>query len=227
MKIKVQKFSKTVNPFSGISFVNNIFNQVGMSHLIDNELGDRVELFGYQYSDIIRNLTNVFLCGGDCIEDISGNLGKHLKSIPNNCVPSPDTLSRGIVELSTENTAYTSESGKSYDFNINKKLNLLNIKSLKLTKQLMEGENYDFDYDNQIVANKKWDAKKTYKKNTGYCPGIATIGDKVVYVENKDGNANVKFKQSQTLERAYGVLSSEGIKVNRSRIFVLYQGKQE
>lgn len=218
MKIKVQKFSKTVNPFSGISFVNNIFNQVGMSHLIDNELGDRVELFGYQYSDIIRNLTNVFLCGGDCIEDISGNLGKHLKSIPNNCVPSPDTLSRGIVELSTENTAYTSESGKSYDFNINKKLNLLNIKSLKLTKQLMEGENYDFDYDNQIVANKKWDAKKTYKKNTGYCPGIATIGDKVVYVENRDGNANVKFKQSQTLERAYGVLSSEGIKINRSRM---------
>ena len=56
MKIKVQKFSKTVNPFSGISFANNIFNQVGMSHLIDNELGDRVELFGYQYSDIIRNL---------------------------------------------------------------------------------------------------------------------------------------------------------------------------
>jgi hypothetical protein len=40
MKIKVQKFSKTVNPFSGISFANNIFNQVGMSHLIDNELGD-------------------------------------------------------------------------------------------------------------------------------------------------------------------------------------------
>lgn len=46
MKIKVQKFSKTVNPFLGISFANNTFDQVGMSQLIDNELGDRVKLFG-------------------------------------------------------------------------------------------------------------------------------------------------------------------------------------
>jgi hypothetical protein len=218
MKINVQKFSKTVNPFSGISFVNNTFDQVGMSQLIDSEMGDRVQLFGYQYSDIIRNLTNVFLCGGDCIEDISGNLGKHLKTIPNNNVPSPDTVSRGLRELSSENTAYTSDSGRSYNFNVNKKLNLLNIKSLKLTKQLTETESYDFDYDNQIVANKKYDAEKTYKKNKGYFPGIATIGENVVYVENRDGNANVKFKQAETLNRAYELLSSEGININRSRM---------
>ncbi|MDY6994626.1 MAG: IS1380 family transposase [Pseudomonadota bacterium] len=218
MKINVQKFSKTVNPFSGISFVNNAFDQIGVNQLIDSELGDRVQLFGYQYSDIIRNLANVFLCGGDCIEDISGNLGNHLKSIPNNNVPSPDTVSRGIRELSTENTAYTSDSGKSYNFNTNKKLNLLNIKLLKLTRQLTESEDYDFDYDNQIVANKKYDAEKTYKKNKGYFPGIATIGDKVVYIENRDGNANVKFKQAETLKRAYGLLSSEGININRSRM---------
>jgi hypothetical protein len=67
MAIKVQKFSDTVNPFSGISFVNDNFNKIGMSQLIDNELGSRVELFGFKYSDIFRNLTNVFLSGGDCI----------------------------------------------------------------------------------------------------------------------------------------------------------------
>lgn len=218
MAIKVQKFSDTVNPFSGISFVNDSFNKIGMSQLIDNELGSRVELFGFKYSDIFRNLTNVFLSGGDCIEDISGNLGEHLKSIPNNIVPSPDTVLRGIKELSSDNISYTSESEISYDFNINLRLNRLNIKALKLTKQLESGHSYDFDYDNQILANNKYDAKKTYKKNKGYFPGIATINDKIVYVENRDGNANVKFKQADTLTRAYELLFSENITINRSRM---------
>jgi len=31
------------------------------------------------------------------------------------------------------------------------------------------------------------------QKNTGYFHGIATIGNKIVGVENRDGNANVKF----------------------------------
>lgn len=218
MAIKVQKFSDTVNPFSGISFVNDNFNKIGMSQLIDNELGSRVGLFGFKYSDILRNLTNVFLSGGDCIEDISGNLGEHLKSIPNNRVPSPDTVLRGIKELSCNNISYTSESDISYNFNINLRLNRLNIKALKLTKQLESGHSYDFDYDNQILANNKYDAKKTYKKNKGYFPGIATINDKIVYIENRDGNANVKFKQADTLTRAYELLFSENITINRSRM---------
>ena len=216
--MKVQNFKKTINPFSGISFVNNEFNKIGLSELIDKELGMRVKTIGYQYSEIIRNLTNVYLSGGDCIEDISGNLGEHLKSIPYNNVPSPDTVLRAINELSTENTVYTSSNLNSYDFNINIKLNKLNIKALKQTKQLKSGKFYDFDYDNQILANNKYDAKRTYKKNKGYFPGIATIGNKIVYVENRAGNANVKIGQAETLTRAYELLLSEGIKINRSRM---------
>ncbi len=216
--MKVQNFKATINPFSGISFANNSFNRVGLSELIDRELGMRVETVGYQYSEIIRNLSNVFLSGGDCIEDISGNLGGHLKSIPGNNVPSPDTVLRGINELSTENIIYTSSKQNTYEFNINTKLNRLNIKTLKQTGQLKEGSFYDFDYDNQILANNKYDAKHTYKKNKGYFPGIATIGDKIVYVENRDGNANVKIGQAETLTRAYELLKSENIKINRSRM---------
>jgi len=216
--MKVQNFKKTINPFSGISFVNNEFNKIGLSELIDKELGMRVKTIGYQYSEIIRNLTNVYLSGGDCIEDISGNLGEHLKSIPYNNVPSPDTVLRAINELSTENTVYTSSNLNSYDFNINIKLNKLNIKALKQIKQLKSGKFYDFDYDNQILANNKYDAKRTYKKNKGYFPGIATIGNKIVYVENRAGNANVKIGQAETLTRAYELLLSEGIKINRSRM---------
>lgn len=216
--MKVQKINKTISPFAGISFVNDYFEKTGLSQLIDNELGSRVKLFGYQYSDIIKNLTNVFLSGGDCVEDIGAHLGEHLKTIPCNNVPSPDTVLRGIKELSTENTVYISESGISYNFNINKKANKLNIKSLILTNQLTPGKYYDYDYDNQITENNKYDAKRTYKKNKGYLPGVATIENKIVYVENRDGNANVKFKQAETLQRSYELLLEEGININRSRM---------
>jgi hypothetical protein len=216
--MKIQNFKTTVNPFSGNSLVNHYFNKSGMSQLVDNELGVRVKHSGYQYSEIFRNLTNVFLSGGDAIEDINTHFREHLKSIPGNNVPSADTVLRAFKELTTKNTVYTSDSGLSYNFNINDKLNRLNIKSLKLTKQLKAGECYDFDYDNQINANNKWDAKKTYKKNKGYFPGIATIGNNIVGIENRDGNANVKFKQEDTLERFYSQLESEGISVNRSRM---------
>ena len=216
--MKVQKITNTVSPFAGISFVNYHFNNAGVTQLIDTELGDRVKLFGFQYGEIIRNLNNVFLGGGDCIEDISTHLGDHLKVIPGNNVPSPDTVLRSIQELSTINTSFTSKADISYDFNINNKLNRLNIKTLIHTKQLYAGNEYDFDYDNQVLANKKYDAKRTYKKNKGYVPGIATIDDKIVYVENRDGNSNVKFEQAGTLERAYELLLSENIRVNRSRM---------
>jgi hypothetical protein len=125
---------------------------------------------------------------------------------------------RGIKELSVANTTVVSDRGQTYNFNINEKLNELNIKSLLLTKQLESGELYDFDYDNQIIVHDKYDAKPTYKKTKGYFPGIATISNKIVYIENRDGNANVKTDQAETLSRSYGLLEKYGLKINRSRM---------
>jgi len=216
--MKLQKPSTNVSPFSGISFVHYEFVKVGMSHLIDTELRSRVKTVGYSYSDIIKNYVNVHYCGGSCAEDIQTHLGEHLKSIPDNSVPSADTLLRGIKELAIPNKTYTSKQGKSYDFNVNTKLNRLNIKSLLLTNQLTSGTYYDFDYDNQIIATEKHDTNRTYKHCNGYFPGVATIDNMVVYIENRDGNANVKFEQESTLSRAYNLLSKNGIKINRSRM---------
>jgi len=216
--MKIQKKSSTVSPFSGIAFVNNEFEKSGLSQLIDKELGYRQSTKGYKYSNVIKNLSNVFYCGGDCAEDIQTHVGKDLKSIPHNVVSSADTVLRVVKELATDNSTYVSQQGKSYSFNINNKLNDLNIKSLLLTRQLNAGEGYDFDYDNQIIQTDKYDTKLTYKKVNGYCPGIATIGDKIVYIENRDGNANVKFEQAATLTRAYKLLNDNDIKVNRSRM---------
>lgn len=109
--MKIQNFKTSVNPFSGNSLVNHHFNKSGISQLIDNELGVRVKYAGFQYSEIFRNLTNIFLSGGDVIEDINTHFGEHLKSIPGNNVPCTDTVLRALKELTTKNTTYTSDSG--------------------------------------------------------------------------------------------------------------------
>ncbi len=96
--MNIQKLNSSVSPFAGISFANHSFNKSGISQLIDNELGRRVRTSGFDYSEILRNLSNVFLSGGGVIEDISTHLGEHLKMIPGNNVPSPDTVLRAIKE---------------------------------------------------------------------------------------------------------------------------------
>lgn len=215
--MKLQKVSRTITPFAGISFIHEEFNKSGLSDLIDNHLGAR-NMIGYQYGELFRTWFEVFFCGGEVAEDVQEHLRSTLEDIPGNRVASPDTLLRAIKELATENTTITSSSGKKYQFNFNKKMNDLNIKSLLLTKQLEKGEMYDFDYDNQIITHEKYDAKRTYKHTTGYFPGVATINDKIVYIENRDGNANVKISQEETLERAYELIEGNGIMINRSRM---------
>jgi len=49
-------------------------------------------------------------------------------------------------------------------------------------------------------------------------PGIASIGNFPVYIENRNGNSNVKYKQDETLKRVYSVLGEFGIKVKHSRM---------
>ena len=46
----------------------------------------------------------------------------------------------------------------------------------------------------------KFDAKMTYKKFTGYSPEIATVGNVIVGIENRDCNTNVHFRQDDTLK---------------------------
>ena len=104
------------------------------------------------------------------------------------------------------------------EFSKNERLNELNLAILLLTNQLKKGRSYDLDFDNQFIPCEKYDSKKSYKMKNGYFPGIATIGKNIVYLENRNGNSNVKFKQEETLERVYDLLSSKGVKIKRSRM---------
>jgi hypothetical protein len=215
---KIEKNSKNITPFAGVFLVNKEFNRSKMRKLIDDQLGERSSTKDYSYGNLFGNFFNLFLSGGECAEDIQQHFRPTLEQIPDNVVASADTMLRLFGELATENATVVSSGGKEYQFNINKNLNDLNIKSLLLTKQLEKGKFYDFDYDNQIIEHGKFDAKKTYKKNTGYFPGVASIGENIVYIENRDGNANVKIAQAETLKRSYKILYDNKIYINRSRM---------
>lgn len=215
---KVQIKSEKIIPFGGIFSIMEQFDAL-LSNVIDSTLGLRSQTFGYQYSEIFRSLMCVFFCGGSCIEDVSTHLMRYLSSHPRLSTCSADTILRAIKELAVSNITYTSPvSGKSYDFNTSDKMNELLLKSLISTGELRKGQRYDLYFDHQFIATEKYDAKPTYKKFTGYSPGIAVIGDHIVGIENRDGNTNVRFHQQDTLERIFTRLGNNGIFINRARM---------
>ena len=215
---KVQIKSEKITPFGGIFSIMEQFD-VLLSNVIDSTLGKRCQSFGYSYSEILRSLMCVFFCGGSCIEDVSTHLMRHLSCHPKLKTCSSDTILRAIKELTTCNTTYPSTvSGKSYDFNTADTMHELLVRSLISTGVLSKGQEYDFDFDHQFIETGKYDAKPTYKKFTGYSPGVAVVGDSIVGIENRDGNANVRFCQQHTLERIFTRLKRNGIRIDRARM---------
>ena len=190
-----------------------------LSPVIDSTLGQRCSsIFGYQFSEIVRSLMSVYFCGGSCVEDVTSQLMRHLSYHPTLRTCSSDTILRAIKELTQENISYTSDQGKTYDFNTADKLNTLLINALVSTGELKEIEEYDVDFDHQFLETEKYDAKPTYKKFLGYSPGVAVINDMIVGIENRDGNTNVRFNQKETLERIFKRLEASEIYISRARM---------
>ena len=111
---KVQIKSEKVTSFGGIFHVRELFSRY-MAPIIDKVLGLRCASYGYQYSEIVGSLSSVYFCGGDCAEDVTSHLMPLLSLHPTLRTCSSDTILRGISELATSNTSYTSDTGKSYD----------------------------------------------------------------------------------------------------------------
>ena len=217
MATKVQQKSDKITPFGGINFVMDKFDAY-LGGEIDSFLGIRSTTIGYQYSEIIRAIMCVFLCGGSAMEDLNTHLKEFLVDRPHTRVPSADTVLRGISELATENISYTAEkSGNTYDFNTASRLNELLVRLLIATGQLVPGKPYDVDFDHMFLKAEKYDAKRTFKHFDGYRPGVVTIGGLIVYVENADGNTNVRFMQAETLRRFFELMSSLGICIRSFR----------
>ena len=170
--MKVQKVSQSVSSFAGISFVHEEFNNCGLLQLIDQQPGKRKTSEAGTNNCSGRGLRYSF--AEEKWQKPYWNIcDRHRKAYR---AAAPDTLLRELKELATEDTIVTSSSGKEYRFNINEKMNDMNIKSLLLTGQLEKGKKYDLDYDNQIIEHEKRDAGRTCKHTTGYFAGIGSTG---------------------------------------------------
>ena len=153
---KVQIKSEKLTPFGGFIFIMEQFNSNSMlSSVIDSTLGLRCRLYGYQYSEIVRSLMCVYFCGGSCIEDVSTHLMSHLSLHPTLRTCSADTILRAVKELTCDNIPYTSDSGRTYDFNTAAALNVLLVNALLSMGCLRRGEAYDVDFDHQFIETEK------------------------------------------------------------------------
>ncbi len=166
-----------------------------LGKIVDSTLGFRCKLAGYRYSEILRSLM-----------------------YPTLRTCSSDTILRSIEKLTEGNITYVSDQGHPYEFNSAKKLNTLLLNALLETGQLVEDGEYDLDFDHLFIETEKHDSKTIYKKFKGYGPGVAVINDLIVGVENRDGNANVRFHQRDTLEKIFARLEARGLYINRSRM---------
>ena len=164
---KVAIKSEKLTPFGGIFSIMEQFDS-NLSSVINSTLGMRCKQYGCQYSEIIRSLMSVYFCGGPCVEDITSHLMRHLLCHPMLRTCSSDTILRAIRELTQDNISYTSDQGKTYDFNTADKLNALLIKALISTGELNEVESYDVDFDHQFfetenelnsILVEKWEGK--------------------------------------------------------------------
>ena len=101
----VQIKSEKLTPFGGIFPIMEQFDAL-LAQTIDSTLGMRCKWYGYQYSEILRSLMCVYLCGGSCVEDVTTHLMRHLSLHPSLRTCSADTILRAIEELTCENTTY-------------------------------------------------------------------------------------------------------------------------
>jgi len=181
-------------------------------------LGNRSVFAKYRNSDIFLSLAAIFLTGGTCIED-ANRLSRNFTEISQGygfC--SADTVLRMIKAAKSDNEEFASKASNTYQFNINQSLCKMLLDGLLKSGQVTADEAHVFDYENQFIPTEKRDAKFSYKKAFGYFPGIAQIDGYPFYIEGRDGNANVKFEQGATLERAFEMAEGKGVKFGRARM---------
>src|SRR5690554_1804101 len=167
----------------------------------------------YSWKDIFYSLKSVYLCGGDCIEDLQTHLKTHFADNPLLKLASPDTVLRRLSELAEPTqTCKTKRGVVTHQYCTNSKLENLNIDILKRLG-VFKSDKLTIDYDNTIVFNEKQDSKMTYKKDYADQPGVCTISEEhILYIENRNGNSGAKSFQANTRKRVFDLLESKKVK---------------
>ncbi len=206
--------SLPISPFGGLNFLLEEFDKLGLDKIIQQELPELSKQSKYTWKDILYSFWSIYFCGGDCIEDLSIHLKEAINTNPYIHVPSPDRVLERMKELSFPmQVCHTIRGDKRHEFSINELMNTLNINLLKKISNIQNKKNI-LDYDNTIIYTEKADATMTYKRKTGYQPGVGIIGKNIVYLENRNGNSDAQTLQQDTLKRMFDLLKSHGIDID-------------
>ena len=81
---KIQIKSEKLTPFGGFFSIMEQFDAL-LAQAIDSSLGLRFTMFGYQYSEILRSLICVYLCGGKerIFDDMNLSIDINAKNVKN------------------------------------------------------------------------------------------------------------------------------------------------
>ena len=185
---KVNIKSEKITPFGGIYFASKAFYALSLDKVINGTLGVRSSTYnGYQWDEVMSAMSDVFLCGGDCVEDVNRS-ECHLRESPEVRIPTSHTIGRAIKELSHENLEYRPSSGNVFKFHTTPRLNDLLMKLNMKMGLFKSGKTVNVDFDHLFVKTGKADATYSYKHAYGYFPGVASINGIIAYIENYDGN---------------------------------------
>jgi hypothetical protein len=154
-----------VTPFGGLHLIHKQLRSNKFAQFIDNELGNRAETIGYNYSEIILARIYTAFCGGTATEDINYIREHTLNQLKNFNAPSADTILRADLELATPCDYLQTSSGSENKININSRMNRLLIRCAKHF-DILTNDNQDedlvYDFDHQFIAAEKFDASYSY-----------------------------------------------------------------
>lgn len=214
--MKVLKSSR-ISPFGGLNFVLEEFDKLNIGDILSNELPALPKQSKYDWRDLLYSYWSVIFCGGSCAEDLNENLKTSLSNIPHLKIPSPDRVLARMKQIAVQPNIYNTPRGNSdHEFCHNDLINRLNIRVLKAIPSF-KTKGATLDYDNSFIFSNKADANMTYMKEYGYAPGVGIIGNKVAYIENRNGNSDAQTLQQDTLRRMFELLGSENIQIDNFR----------
>ena len=209
--------SSDISPFGGLNFVLKEFESLHLGKFLNENLPCLPVQSKYQWKDILYSFWSIYFCGGDCIEDLSGNFKHHFKQNPFLKIPSPDRILERFKSLSFPKENFTVPRGTTrHEFSLNDPLNKLNLQILNRIR-FNKDERLTLDYDNTLIFNNKSDSLWSYKSKNAYCPGVGIIGKNIVFIENRNGNSDAKTLQVETLARMFSLLNQQNIKIHAFR----------
>lgn len=214
--MKVEYGSQTC-AFGGYYFLIEFFDNLGIDRILEAELPKLAAQSTYGWREIIYSLWSIPFCGGSALEDVNQILRFQFANNPILSIPDADRIGARLRQLSEGTKIVTTPRGNvDHEFSWSDLLNKLLI-DIVLLGGLKKKDAHVLDYDNTFLFCQKADATKTYKDKRGYQPGVASIGDQIVFVEQRNGNSEAKSAQLETLQRLFGVLDESEITIEKFR----------